>query len=68
MNRHAQIEAFEERIRNIAFLAKTDRVAYDTWLDSLEGLGWLEPRCAQDARNHLLLSRLARELGLVGSG
>ena len=66
MNDHAHIEEFEQRIRTIASLAKTHRETYDAWLDMLDEPGWLEPNCAQQAKNNLLLAHLAGELGLIG--
>ena len=66
MTDHAHIEEFEQRIRTIASLAKTHRETYDAWLDMLDEPGWLEPNCAQQAKNNLLLAHLAGELGLIG--
>lgn len=62
---HAHIQEFEQRVRTIASLAKSNRETYDAWLDMLDEPGWLELSCAQEAKNNLRLVQIAGELGLV---
>ena len=48
----------------MALMANRNRETYDAWLSWLND-DWVESECALQARNDLLLSKLAIELDLI---